>query len=71
MQTFTLSRVPGLLPSRLGTLLQFSAGLTHFAYRLLAELTGSQERMNRVTQSYAAFEDCLPLASTEENRPVP
>lgn len=53
------------------TLLRFSAGLMHFAYRLLAALTGSQERMNRVTRAYTAFEDCLPMAPGEENRSVP
>lgn len=47
------------------TLLKFSAGLLHFAYRLLAALTGSQERMSRVTRVYAAFQDCLPMAPGE------
>lgn len=49
-------------------LLRFSTGLMHFAYRLLAALTGSQERMNRVTRVYTAFEDCLPMARAEGNR---
>lgn len=44
------------------TVLRFSAGMLHFAYRLLAALTGSQERMNRVTRAYSAFADCLPPA---------
>lgn len=49
------------------TLLRFSAGLMHLAYRLLAALTGSQERMNRVTRTYTAFGDCLPLTPSEGN----
>lgn len=50
---------------------RFSASLMHFAYRLLAALTGSQEHMNRVTRSYPAFEDCLPMAPAPKNRTVP
>lgn len=49
------------------TVLLFSAGIMHFAYRLLAALTGSQERMNRVTRTYTAFGDCLPLTPPEGN----
>lgn len=52
----------GFPPELVETVLRFSAGLLHFAYRLLAALTGSQERMNRVTHAYSAFADCLPPA---------
>jgi hypothetical protein len=40
----------------------FSNGLLHVAYRMFAALTGSQRRMNSVTQLYREFEDCLPVA---------
>lgn len=45
------------------TVLRFSAGMMHFAYRLLATLTGSQELMDRVTRTSVAFKDCLPSES--------
>jgi len=45
------------------TVLRFSAAMLHFAYRLLANLTGSQELMNRVTQTFSVFADCLPVRS--------
>lgn len=51
----------GFPTSQAETVLRFSAGMMHFAYRLMAALTGSQERMNVVTRTYAAFEDCLPM----------
>lgn len=47
------------------TLVRFSNGLTHFAYRMLASLSGSQRRMDRVTHLYAHFKDCVPMAATE------
>lgn len=63
-----LTRVRSGFPDELAEkLLRFSTGLLHFSYRLLAALTGSQERMNRVTRSYAAFEDCLPMSPRQEN----
>jgi hypothetical protein len=42
------------------TVVQFSNGLLHFAYRLLASLSGSQRRMDRVTRLNVDFSDCLP-----------
>jgi hypothetical protein len=43
------------------TVIQFSNALMHFAYRLLATLSGSQERMDSVTRAYTAFHDCVPM----------
>lgn len=45
------------------TAMRFSNGLTHFAYRALANLSGSQRRMDRVTRLHADFADCLPGAT--------
>jgi len=44
------------------TLVRFSNGLSHFAYRMQASLSGSQRRMDRVTLLYANFRDCVPMA---------
>lgn len=44
------------------TLVRFSNGLMHFAYRMLASLSGSQRRMDRVTHLYKEFTDCVPMA---------
>lgn len=44
------------------TILRFSNGLMHFAYRMLASLSGSQRRMERVTHLYKEFTDCVPMA---------
>jgi hypothetical protein len=44
------------------TVVHFSNGLMHMAYRLLATLSGSQRRMDRVTRLYIDFCDCLPMA---------
>ena len=43
------------------TLVRFSNGLMHFAYRMLASLSGSQRRMDRVTHLYKQFTDCVPM----------
>ena len=40
----------------------FSNGLMHFAYRMLASLSGSQRRMDRVTRLYVDFQACVPMA---------
>ena len=48
------------------TLLRISNGLMHIAYRLLAMLTGSQRRMDRVTHLYERFTDCCPMALKAE-----
>ena len=45
------------------TLVRFSNGLMHFAYRMLASLSGSQRRMDRVTNLYKEFTDCVPMAA--------
>lgn len=44
------------------TLVKFSNAVMHFAYRLLASLTGRQPLMDAVTQKYHGFSDCLPIA---------
>ena len=44
------------------TMVRFSNGLMHFAYRMLASLSGSQRRMDRVTHLYKEFTDCVPMA---------
>jgi hypothetical protein len=43
------------------TLVRFSNGLMHFSYRMLASLSGSQRRMDRVTHLYKEFTDCVPM----------
>lgn len=42
------------------TIVKFSNGLMHFAYRMLASLSGSQRRMDPVTGIYLDFPDCVP-----------
>ena len=42
------------------TIVRFSNGLVHIAYRILASLSGSQRRMDRVTGVYLAFPECVP-----------
>jgi hypothetical protein len=44
------------------TMVRFSNGLMHFAYRMLASLSGSQRRMDRVTHLYKEFADCVPMS---------
>lgn len=44
------------------TVVRFSNAIMHFAYRLLATLSGSQQRMDRVTRIYVDFRDCVPMA---------
>lgn len=44
-------------------IVRFSNGLMHFAYRMLASLSGSQQRMDRVTSVYRGFPDCIPGAT--------
>lgn len=50
------------------TLVRFSNGLSHFAYRMLASLSGSQRRMDRVTHLYTNFKDCVPMAGDVGNQ---
>ena len=62
-----LSRIRDGFPEEmLLTLLRISNGLMHIAYRLLAMLTGSQRRMDRVTHLYERFTDCCPMALKAE-----
>lgn len=41
-------------------LVRNSNGLMHFAYRMLASLTGSQSLMSQITHLYGTFADCFP-----------
>lgn len=51
-------------PLELGaTIVRFSNGVMHFAYRMLASLSSSQRRMDRVTSVYIEFPDCVPVAT--------
>lgn len=51
-------------PAAIGaTVIRFSNALTHFAYRILASLSGSQRRMDKATRVYQSFEDCVPMAA--------
>ncbi|CAG1012670.1 hypothetical protein BURC_00228 [Burkholderiaceae bacterium] len=50
------------------TLVRFSNGLMHLGYRMLASLSGSQRRMNRVTHLYAGFLDCLPTLNRDSTQ---
>lgn len=45
-------------------LVRISNGLMHMAYRMLATLSGSQRRMDKVTRLYEQFTDCCPMAPT-------
>jgi hypothetical protein len=59
-----LHRARSGYPAVMGvTVVRFSNGLMHVAYRMLASLSGSQRRMDRVTRLYQGFEDCLPMAA--------
>ena len=58
-----LRRAQDGYPAVIGaTVIRFSNGLMHFAYRVLSSLSGSQRRMDRVTRLYEGFEDCVPMA---------
>jgi hypothetical protein len=46
------------------TVVRFSNGLSHLGYRLLASLSGSQRRLDRVTRLYLDYPDCLPTKPT-------
>ena len=52
---------PILLAHRL---IAMSNGLLHFAYRILAVLSGSKRRLDKVTNLYLPFADCLPVVET-------
>ncbi|WP_431153185.1 DUF6988 family protein [Acidovorax facilis] len=64
-----LRRVRDGFPSEMAlALIRMSNGLMHLAYRMLAELSGSQRRMNRVTHLYKDFSDCCPMTPGWPNR---
>ena len=44
------------------TIVRISNGLMHLAYRMLASLSGSQRRMNKVKHVFQEFTDCVPMA---------
>lgn len=48
------------------TIVRFSNGLMHFAYRMLASLSGSQRRMDRVTSVYLSFLECVPVPTNSK-----
>jgi hypothetical protein len=48
------------------TVVRFSNGLMHFAYRMLTSLSGSQRRMDRVTHLYNDFTDCVPMVNISD-----
>ncbi len=50
-------------------ILKFANAHSHLAYRILAVLTGEQQRMNQVTKLYLAFADCLPMTTANETNP--
>lgn len=57
-----LRRVRDGFPAEMAfTLVRMSNGFMHMAYRLLAVLSGSQRRMDRVTHLYKEFNDCCPM----------
>ncbi|HEX5805366.1 MAG TPA: hypothetical protein VFY31_03390 [Macromonas sp.] len=43
------------------TMVKFSNAIMHFAYRLLASLSGAQPLMDTVTRKHPDFSDCLPV----------
>lgn len=57
-------------PLELGLyVIRHSNGVAHFAFRLLASLSGSQQHMDRITGLYRDFGDCLPMAPPQNARP--
>lgn len=62
-----LHRAQDGFPLEMGsTIVRFSNGLMHFAYRMLASLSGSQRRMDLVTGVYLGFPDCVPSATNSK-----
>lgn len=59
----------GFPPELAEAVVRLSASVSHFAYRLLAALSGSQERTARVTRAYMGFTDCLPMTSAAGEMP--
>lgn len=61
-----LRRAEGGFPVELALqLVRMSNGLLHFAYRMLASLTGSQAKMNEITGLHAQYVHCLPVPMTQ------
>lgn len=59
-----LSRTRHGYPTEMAlNVVRFSNGLSHFGYRLLANLSGSQRRMDRVARLYLDYSDCLPVTT--------
>ena len=52
------------------TIVRISNGLMHLAYRMLASLSGSQRRMNKVTHVFQEFTDCVPTAQSSQTSDV-
>jgi hypothetical protein len=52
------------------TIVRISNGLMHIAYRMLASLSGSQPRMNKVTHVFQEFTDCVPTAQSSQTSDV-
>lgn len=50
------------------TLVKYSNAITHFAYRILASLAGSQVLVDLVTHKYHGFSDCLPAENETSPR---
>jgi hypothetical protein len=51
-----------------GRLVLMSNGLLHFAYRMLAILSGSKYRLDKVTDMYMEFKDCLPVTDVSAEK---
>lgn len=65
-----LRRVRDGFPTELAeTLVRFSNGLGHFAFRMMASTTGSQPLMDKVTRVYSDFTDCVPMAKSQPTGP--
>lgn len=76
LNSFVHSGIHPLTRSRNGyplemaiTVVRLSNGLMHIAYRLLASLSGSQRRMDRVTRTCAEFSECLPAHTMPRPQP--
>lgn len=67
-----LHRARSGYPAVMGaTVVRFSNALMHFAYRLLASLSGSQRRMDNVTRVYSSFLECVPMANGQRQGEQP
>ena len=48
-------------------LIAMSNGLLHMAYRMFASLLSSQELVDRVTQAYLPYQDCLTMIDSKKS----